>query len=152
MLENSWDKFYFLMNSTCQLDSVCLVVEKAMYDEEQWDSFFCVCFLPFEQRVGSCSFERSHHVSFDYCNLCSLLYLLNVPPPPCSWSSWCSGSQWARGREGAGCLREKEPWIFSSSAFGKPDIPWPCVNSPMLFSLHRPLFSVWKKELRMIQN
>lgn len=147
------------MNSACQLDSVCLVAEKAMYDEEQWDSFFFVwvlflVFLPFEQRVGSGSFELSHHTSFDCCNLYSPPYLLNVRPSPRSWSWWYPTFSTSRGQGRCwfSLSASQESWTFSSSAFGKPDIPWPGVNSPVLFSLHRTLFSVWKKELRIIQN
>lgn len=56
-----------------------------MYDEEQWDSFlglviFFGFFLPFEQRVGSGSFELLYHISFD-CNLYSSLYRLSIHHP-----------------------------------------------------------------------
>lgn len=67
--------------------------------------FLCV-FSSIWTESGKLFFELSHHISFDYCNLYSLLYLLNVPPPPCSWSWWCPSSQWAMGREGAASLRK----------------------------------------------
>lgn len=79
-----------------------------MYDEEQWDSFlglviFFGFFLPFEQRVGSGSFELLYHISFD-CNLYSSLYRLSIHHPLVAGAGGSLGSLWAIGREGAGSL------------------------------------------------
>lgn len=79
-----------------------------MYDEEHWDSFlgllvFLWFFLPFEQRVGSGSFELLYHISFD-CNFYSSLYLLGIHHPLVAGAGGGPGSQWAMGREGTGSL------------------------------------------------
>lgn len=68
-----------------------------MYDEEQWDSFldlvvFWGFFLPFEQRVGSGSFELLCHISFD-CNFYSSLYLLSIHHPLIAGAGGGPGSQ-----------------------------------------------------------
>lgn len=145
------------MNSTCQLDRACLVTESNVW----WGTVGL--FFGFSHIFGFfSSFWTEGGKWFLWTIVPHKLWLqfllLSVSskytPPSCSWSWWWPGFS-VRRRQGR-CWFSlsvlQEMWTFSSSAFAMPDIPWPCVNSPMLFCLHRPLFSVWKKELRMSRN
>lgn len=94
------------MNSTCQLDNVCLVAETAMYDEEQWNWFFCFLFFS--------SFWAEGRKWFLWTITALKLWLLQLVLPtvhsklghPCLvvGADGAPGSQRAMGREDAGSL------------------------------------------------